>query len=267
MTGLGSNPENEEESTTAVVRLDAEFNVLWRTLLIPPPPLDPSSSSNYNSYGELVELPNGDVLVVSRRNGPVVLISGISASGEQLFAHDWTIEQAAFVGTTIIENVIPAVNGDLLISGSYYNYEDEEALEAYAYLLKVSENGEILWFQKYEESTVEHSLEYSRGVVQTNDGAYIMGLRTNSEQLGTKIKLIKTDEDGEEIWSKTYFQDQPEQVFLFKDLVQASNGDLVLVGDLLSGPNNNFLLRLNQEGEVVWYKAFQYIRKAKVKLY
>jgi parallel beta-helix repeat protein len=73
------------------------------------------------------------------------------------------------------------------------------------YLIKTDSNGNELWSKTFGEA----SYDYARSVQQTNDGGYIIAGDTSEEGVyGEKsaLLLIKTDADGNELWSMSFGQ-------------------------------------------------------------
>jgi hypothetical protein len=82
-------------------------------------------------------------------------------------------------------------DGGYIISGGNVDF----------YLIKTDANGNELWSKTYGGS----NWELGREAQQTSDGGYIMVGRTESFGAGSEdAYLIKTDANGNELWSKTY---------------------------------------------------------------
>jgi hypothetical protein len=69
------------------------------------------------------------------------------------------------------------------------------------WILKLDTVGDTIWTRNYGGS----ERDYGRSVQQTNDGGYIIAGDTKSFGAGDyDIYLIKTDGNGDSIWTKTY---------------------------------------------------------------
>ncbi len=121
------------------------------------------------------------------------------------------------------------------------------------YLIKTDENGEEIWSNTFDRG----NFDWGQSVQQTSDGGYIIAGRTRpiSEE-NYDVLLIKTDESGSEIWSKTFgglYEDQGSMV------QQTSDSGYIIVGDtkLYSGSNSDvWLIKADVDGNEEWNKTF-----------
>ena len=109
-------------------------------------------------------------------------------------------------------------------------------------LLKTDENGNEQWNKTFGDGYLDG---YS--VQQTEDGGYIICCTTYSLELNgdTDVYLIKTDENGEEQWSKTF---GGEGVDMGYSIQQTSDGGYIVCG--------TSLIKTDQNGEEQWSKTF-----------
>ena len=131
------------------------------------------------------------------------------------------------------------------LSGSFG--EDSEA-----FLLKLSKAGQYQWSNHYGGNEAD----WGRRVLYNQDlGYYIVG-NSNSYSSGDYDALVvKTDLQGNQLWSKTYGTGNWEQI---NDAVFASDSGIVMVGStqtLLGGGSDIFMVRLNQNGDTLWTKT------------
>ena len=128
------------------------------------------------------------------------------------------------------------------------------------YLIKTNENGEEEWSQTFggEES------DYSKFVQQTSDGGYIITGDTGSFGNGGKdVYLIKTNENGDSLWTKTFGGIGDD---FGRSVQQTSDGGYVIfVKDLSSGESihtvNGFgismtLIKTDENGDQECYQTF-----------
>jgi len=121
------------------------------------------------------------------------------------------------------------------------------------YVLKLGENGDEIWAKTFGGS----ASEIGRKAIEISDGNYaIMGC-TGSYGAGKRdIWLIKTDTDGNEIWSKTYGDSRCQDAFSLKE---TSDGDFIIAGhsDTSSDLLEAYLVKTDSEGEKIWSKYFE----------
>ena len=113
------------------------------------------------------------------------------------------------------------------------------------YLAKINANGEQQWSQIFGGP----GNDKAHCVQQTTDGGYIITGKTAIPFAGYKIYLIKTDENGDSTWTKTYGSTHD----IWGRFVQQTNdGGYILIG---SGGGIN-LIKTNENGDALWTKTF-----------
>jgi len=68
------------------------------------------------------------------------------------------------------------------------------------YLLKTDSNGNELWDKDFRDSP----FSFGYFVQQTRDGGYIVFGSTSPDNSNRQIYLLKTDSNGNELWSKVF---------------------------------------------------------------
>lgn len=124
------------------------------------------------------------------------------------------------------------------------------------WLIKTDANGDSLWTKTYGGTNDE----IGRWVEQTTDGGFILAGYTKSFGAGTggtgDYYLIKTDANGETLWSKSYGgtqDDWPWQVH------QTSDGGYIIVGEATSfgvGNGDVNLIKTDVGGNISWTKTY-----------
>jgi hypothetical protein len=118
-----------------------------------------------------------------------------------------------------------------------------------AYLVKTDSLGILQWSKTYGGN----DFESLAGVVQTFDGGFITVGNTNSYGAGNFDALvIKTDSNGEVMWSKSYGGAQND---VAESISQMPDSGYIICGYSLSFGGNAYLIRLNQFGDTLWTKA------------
>ncbi|HHE47126.1 MAG TPA: carboxypeptidase regulatory-like domain-containing protein, partial [Bacteroidetes bacterium] len=92
------------------------------------------------------------------------------------------------------------------------------------WLVKVDADGEEIWSRTFDSG----GNELCRAVIQTIDGGYLLAGQTwPYDDARCDYWLVRTDEDGEELWSETYGGNQSD---VCTDVVQTDDGGYALTG-------------------------------------
>lgn len=121
------------------------------------------------------------------------------------------------------------------------------------YLLRTNSFGDILWTKTYGGT----SIEAANQIQPTSDGGYIMvGYSFSFGAGNSDIFVIKTDEDGEIIWEKTYGGDLND---LGLSITLTEEGGYIICGGTESfgaGNSDVLIVKINADGEVQWSKTY-----------
>jgi hypothetical protein len=110
-------------------------------------------------------------------------------------------------------------------------------------LIKTDANGDTLWIKIFGDSS---GLEAGSSVQQTNDGGYIVSGSGDGPGAGG-IWLLKTDSNGDTVWTKNYIGNHGTSV------KQTADGGYIVTG---RGYNGVCLIKTNQMGDTLWTKVF-----------
>ena len=125
------------------------------------------------------------------------------------------------------------------------------------YLIKTKSTGDTLWTRTYGGPGAD--LGYT--VRQTIDGGYIIAGHTN--EFGTPFNgwntyLVKTDHNGDLLWTKSYGNGAMFQEF--GDYVQQTTDGGYIIGgtasDTLSATANILLMKTDSLGDILWTKTY-----------
>ena len=167
-------------------------------------------------------------------------------------------------------------NGNLLWNKTYGGTEDDDAWcikqtsdGDYIFTGKIDADGNDvcdLWLVKtYENGTIEWNKVYNRTtwdqgscVEQTSDGGFIITGWTdsNTTYYYSDVWLIKTNQNGEEIWNKTYGGSDDDSG---RCVLQTSDGGYIIVGQTDSygpGPRGVLMIKTNSTGGLEWNKTY-----------
>ncbi|ACI19324.1 hypothetical protein [Dictyoglomus thermophilum] len=119
------------------------------------------------------------------------------------------------------------------------------------YIVKVKEDGEILWQKTYGGKGFEEGWRITRD----NEGNYVVVGRTNSFGNGQyDLYLLKIDEDGNLIWEKAYGREMSEYGYG----ICADNDGYVAVGitNSFSEGQDVYVVKVDKNGNLSWEKVY-----------
>jgi hypothetical protein len=121
--------------------------------------------------------------------------------------------------------------------------------DADVWLLKVSAEGDSLWSRTFGGPA--RDLCYK--VRQTSDGGFILAGNTDSYGAGsTDFWMIKTNEDGDSLWSRTFGLTGPDECH---SIQQTSDGGYILVGVGSSSGIRPWLVKTDANGDSLWSRT------------
>jgi len=141
------------------------------------------------------------------------------------------------------------IDGGYVVGGYTYS---QGAGGSDMYLVKLDVNGDTTWTQTYG-SNWEESIN---SLQQTTDGGYILvGSRTTASGVSSQnIYLVKTDVDGDTLWTKIYgdFGDYDEAY----SVEQTTDGGYILTGRTGVSSQNVYLVKTDMNGDTLWTKKY-----------
>lgn len=150
------------------------------------------------------------------------------------------------------KSVCSAGDGSFIIAGytkSFGAGEDD------VYLIKIDGNGNEIWSKTYGGTAGDAA----RSVYPVTDGGFIVAGYTASSGAGKKdAYLIKVNNNGDEIWSKTFGSDRSETGH---SVQQTADGGFIVAGyaeiiNVFVPQNDIYLLKTDHNGNQLWTKTF-----------
>jgi len=121
------------------------------------------------------------------------------------------------------------------------------------YVLKIDSVGDTLWTKIYGDESSEHS----SFVMETSDnGLLIVGDKTNNSTNDKNVYLVKTNSDGDTIWTKQYGGIDSDEG---KAAIELAGGEFIIVGTTQSfgaGGSDVYLIKTNSVGDTIWTKTY-----------
>jgi hypothetical protein len=124
------------------------------------------------------------------------------------------------------------------------------------YLIKTDTNGDTLWTKTYGgNGTIESDKAFS--VQQTTDAGYVIIGQTSSFGAGdADVYLIKTDTNGDTLWTKTYGGTEGDKGF---SVQQTTDAGYIITGHTRSfgaGDGDVYLIKTDTNGDILWTKTY-----------
>jgi len=121
------------------------------------------------------------------------------------------------------------------------------------YVIKTDANGDTLWTRTYGG----WSNDYGYAVQQTTDGGYIVAGYTLSFGAGSSdVYLIKTDANGDTLWTKTYGGTNGEEGLAVQQTIDGGYIVAGYTGNFGAGSNDMYLIKTDVNGDTLWTRTY-----------
>lgn len=142
--------------------------------------------------------------------------------------------------------VVALADGGYALFGQTYSYG---AGNGDFHLLRLDANGDTLWTRTYGGP----ELESGESIAVTADGGFILAGYTESYgQGGIDGYLVRTDSDGDTLWTKTYGDVDDEHIY---SVIETSDGGIAIAGSTRSsgaGETDFLIKKLSALGVEDW---------------
>ncbi len=231
-----------------VVKTDSTGDTIWSRTLTPGP-------FTYIFSG--CEAENGDYVLAGWVNGYPhgagsndFWLARISADGDSLWSRfyggEWGEQCYAMV---------PTFDGGFALAGETTTYRPGVIS---FWLVKVDADGDSLWSQVYGITPGFDAR--LKNIQQTSDSGYVLvGHRPSTNTWSEDYWIVKTDADGDSVWSRTYGGSGTDICY---SIVQTPDGGYVLLGSTESfgdgGPDSSdvWVLRIDENGDSLTSRVF-----------
>ena len=150
------------------------------------------------------------------------------------------------IGTDKCKSVQQCSDGGYIIAGETNSFG---AGNYDIYLIKTDANGDTLWTRTFGGTGIDRG----ESVIEATDDGYIVTGTTGSFGAGGKdVYLIKTDANGNTLWTKTFGAINNEEG---QSVLQTTDGDYIIAGFTNSfgaGGNDVYLIKTDVNGDTLW---------------
>ncbi len=154
----------------------------------------------------------------------------------------------------IAKDVVATGDGGVLLAGTTESFGADYFD---AYVLKIDKNGKEEWGKVLggNRDDVINSLAL------TSDGGFVVAGVTQSYGYSKDFYIIRFDKHAKQMWTKVFGEEKDDEA---KSVVATNDGGVVVAGRTKSYGSlrsDMMLLKLSQNGKVVWQRLFGYKEK------
>lgn len=134
------------------------------------------------------------------------------------------------------------------------------AIRHYVRLTKTDADGFLQWEQVYNAGQVSHDKGYT--LLTLSDGGYMIGGNNNLlPGIASGMVLIRTDSQGDTLWTKTYIIPEEEGYIFGHSLIETADGGYLLAGEhqklsLGAIARAPYFIKLDGAGAEIWRQDF-----------
>lgn len=148
-----------------------------------------------------------------------------------------------------VTNIIKTYDGNYVAVGQTESFG---AGERDGYLIKINDDGKIIWTKTYGDELLDRTFYVKENV---NHDLLISGITSNNSNGGEDVLVIKTDEYGNTIWQKNYGYELDD---VGHDIILTPSNEIIVSGYYQREEgkeyHNPYFVKLSTEGEVIWEK-------------
>jgi hypothetical protein len=249
--------EPEQSGDVYLLRTDATGEILWEKTY---------GGEGYDGGQSITQTGDGDLLIAGvttsfGAEGIDAYLLKVDRDGNELWARTYGGPLDEMVGA-----VGQTADGDYLLGGNIVDPSDMIADPGAAgyggfagrsnlYLLKVDGDGNELWSRAYDS---EDNVLAASGVQTADGGFLVLATIIRFPDPDDDILLTRLDENGDELWSRTWVEGRSEAY----DLVETTDGNYLISASYASlegtgDPKEDYLfIKVDPQGHEMWRNTF-----------
>lgn len=164
--------------------------------------------------------------------------------GDTLWTRTYDLLQLYDYGLSIQKTI----DNGYIITG----FAESKTEGKHAFLLKTDGYGDLQWARTYGGQYND----FGYAAQQVADEGFIVVGRTNSVGTGYDVFLIKTNSNGDTLWTKTYGGDTNDNG---RDVQQTSDGGYIIVGytQTVNMFSDIYVIKTDSIGDTLWTKTYR----------
>ena len=121
------------------------------------------------------------------------------------------------------------------------------------FLMKLDSQGDSLWLKTYGNGT-----NSGMDAIENSSNEFLaVGSAYSSETSSTDLLIVKTDSEGDTLWTKLFGGEERETGY---GVIESPVGGYIVVGDTGVGPHHEgggdlWLMKIDEDGELLWSKT------------
>jgi hypothetical protein len=227
------------QSDYYLVRTDSDGDTLWTKTY--------GLSFHQDEFREMKPTADGGFVLVGYAYSEtyedwVVYVVRTDANGDTLWTRDFGKGQGDAVDET--------GDGGFIIVGSIFT--DHTAM----LLIRTDANGDTLWTRIFDHQHGDFRFNAADAVEETSDGGLIIGGSTQCEPWILHAYLIKTDANGDTLWTRTYATGGYNA---FHSVQETSDGGFIVASSMYSEvtwSDDALLVKYDADGNVEWDQTY-----------
>ncbi|MCP3929167.1 MAG: T9SS type A sorting domain-containing protein [Bacteroidetes bacterium] len=236
IVGLSQSFGDDNDTDVYVIRTDIDGEEIWSNVY--------DENITERAYAVL-ETDEGDFVIVGEISTEMlnifdVYILKIDRSGNLIWSKRY--------GSELDDRglaITKGIDDGYVVAGSTI---DSETGEKDIYLLKIDDQGELLW----ETSFGEAGGDEASGIVAIEEGYALVGYTDNIGNNSRDIYLAKTDDEGSVLWNKSFGSSELDEG---NGIIATEDGGLAIIG--VTGNNSDaLLLKTNENGDIQWTQTY-----------